>query len=150
MIHKPQAEALANLLALIRPGDWRPNQTLTVLGEQRETPHPFPVIAEVAIRAANDPAIKSPTGIFLPGKHWEFETRNVEAPDAPKCPEHAWEFAHHCRACLADVKAGERALERAGAGERPPIRPSPAPEGWRPRKAEPRRTPAARPVTSSQ
>ena len=52
MIHKPQAEALANLLALIRPGDWRPTQTLTVLGENKETPHSFGDVAEAAIRAA--------------------------------------------------------------------------------------------------
>lgn len=137
MIYKQQAEVLAAILALIRPNDWRPNQTLKVLQEHWETPHPFAVIAEVAVRAANDPAIKSPTGIFLPGKHWQFETFNVVAPSAPKCPEHEWEDAHHCRACLADVAAGERAPEQVGRGRPKPRRRQPPPEGWRPTKPQP-------------
>lgn len=131
MIHKRQAEALAAVLALIRPNDWRPQQTLNVFAEHWETTHPFPIIAEVAIRAANDPAIRSPSGIFLPGKHWEFETRTVVAPAAPKCPDHPEESAYHCRACLADVKAGERTLEQVGKGRPKQRKPKPPPEGWR-------------------
>lgn len=145
MIHKPQAEALATLLALIRPGDWRPPQTLAVLAENRETTIRFPDIAEAAIRAANDPGIKSPTGIFLPGKHWEFERHEIKLPKPDPCPEHDWEPAHHCLACLADVKAGDREPESVGTGKRPPVKPSPPPVGWRPELPEPKPIPAARP-----
>lgn len=144
MIHKPQAEALAQLLALIRPGDWRPNQTLAVLAEHRETKIAFKDIAEAAVRAANDPGIKSPTGIFLPGRHWEFERHEVSLPKPPPCPEHDWEPAHYCLACLSEVKAGDRPLEAIATGTRPPVKPAPPPEGWRPPRVEPRPIPAPR------
>ncbi|NKG22230.1 hypothetical protein [Paeniglutamicibacter terrestris] len=131
MIHKQQAEVLAALLALMRPGNWRPNQTLSLFAEHRDDPHPFPVIAEAAIRAANDPAIKSPSGIFLPGKHWQFETFKVEPPKADPCPDHEWEAAHHCRACLADVLVGERRSDQVGKGKPKLCKPQPPPKGWR-------------------
>lgn len=114
MIHKHQAEALANLLAALRPNDWRPKQVLDVLEEHRETTHPFVVIAEVAIRAAKNPVIKSPTGIFLPGKHWEVENYAAKLPPAPDCPDHIGKPAHNCASCWADVKAGDRLPQQIG------------------------------------
>ena len=107
MIHKPQAEALAGLLAIIRPNDWRPKQVLDVLAENRENPAPFAVIAQAAVTAAANPAIKSPTGIFLPGSHWPEEVK-ARMPDPPRCEEHDTFPAHNCPCCWADIKIGER------------------------------------------
>lgn len=107
MIHKPQAEALAGLLAIIRPNDWRPKQVLDVLAEHRENPAPFAVIAQAAVTAAANPSIKSPTGIFLPGSHWPEEVK-ARLPDPPRCEDHETFPAHNCPCCRADVLAGDR------------------------------------------
>ncbi|MGO4297120.1 hypothetical protein [Glutamicibacter sp. MCAF14] len=107
MITEQQAITLANLLAMIRPGDWRQQQLTDLFYEHRTTTHPFSDIAEVAIRAANNPDIKSPTVIFLDGKHWNLG-RNTKRPKNPPCEEHAGEDAHTCRCCQADILLGER------------------------------------------
>lgn len=107
MITEQQAITLANLLAMIRPGDWRPQQLTDLFYEHRTTTHPFSDIAEVAIRAANNPDIKSPNVIFLDGKHWNLG-RNTKRPKNPPCAEHAGEDAHTCRCCQADILLGER------------------------------------------
>lgn len=130
MIHKQQGEALADVLAMIRPGDWKPPQTVRVLAANRETPHPFPVIAEVAIRAARNPAIKSPDGIFLPGKHWDIAEHQAHTPPPTPCGDHPEEPAHNCRCCWADVRAGDRAPDQIGKPTSPKHRTEP-PAGWR-------------------
>lgn len=107
MITEQQAITLANLLAMIRPGDWRPQQLTDLFYEHRTTAHPFRDIAEVAIRAANNPEIKSPNVIFLDGKHWNLG-RTTSRPKNPPCEEHAGEDAHTCRCCQADILLGHR------------------------------------------
>ncbi|MFF5791109.1 hypothetical protein ACFY5D_03575 [Paeniglutamicibacter sp. NPDC012692] len=89
MITQQQASALAEVLAMIRPNDWKPRQLMTLFAKHRED-HNFPALAEAAIRAARNPAIRSPETIFLPGKHW---LQPGEEPDRlpPRqlwCPEH--------------------------------------------------------------
>jgi hypothetical protein len=113
MIHKPQAEALAALLAIIRPNDWRPKQVLDLLAEHRENPAPFAVIAQAAVTAAANPAIKSPTGIFLPGSHWP-EAVKARMPDPPRCEDHRTFSAHNCPCCWADIKIGDRPPDMLG------------------------------------
>lgn len=95
------------------------------------TDHRIPDWLFSRIRAANDPAIKSPSGIFLPGKHWMLKTFKVEPPKADLCPDHEWEAAHHCRACLADLKAGDRDPNVVGKGRHKPKTTKPPPDCWR-------------------
>lgn len=137
MITQQQAAALAEVLAMIRPNDWKPAQLMNLFGQHHEA-HNFPALAEAGIRAARNPALRSPDAIFLPGKHWEAtEHATPNLPDAPKCPEHPWEDQHHCRACLADVKAGDRDPRMIGRGPRTPRKPSPPPPGYRPTYGDP-------------
>lgn len=123
MITEQQAITLANLLAMIRPGDWRPQQLTDLFYEHRTTTHPFSDIAEVAIRAANNPDIKSPNVIFLDGKHWNLG-RNTKRPKNPPCAEHAGEDAHTCRCCQADILLGERPPHMIGKRMNPRTPPS--------------------------
>ena len=107
MITEQQAITLAQLLAMIRPGDWRTQQLTDLFYQHRATPHPFRDIAEIAIRAANNPDIKSPNVIFLDGKHWNLD-RPTKKPANPKCQEHPTYDAHTCSCCWAGIKLGER------------------------------------------
>lgn len=120
--------------------------TLKVLERNADHQASFADIAMASMNAARDPDTKTPGRIFQITQHWPEAVKDA-LPSSPPCPEHPWESAHHCRACLADLKAGDRPLERVGAGERPPAKPKPPPADWRPPKTEPRPIPAARPTT---
>ncbi|WP_146008985.1 hypothetical protein [Zhihengliuella halotolerans] len=135
MINEHQAHALALIINSFRPNDWGTHQILAVLSEHQNTPTPFPRIVEAAIRAARNPAIKSPTAIFLPGKHWDTDTDTVAddqpapTPNTP-CEDHPHEPAHTCRCCWADVRAGDRSPDHIGKTTTPTRR-TPPPTNFR-------------------
>lgn len=124
MITQQQAITLAQLLAMIRPGDWRPQQLMDLFQEHQGTSHPFRDIAEIAIRAANNPDIKSPNIIFLDGKHWNLD-RPTRKPTNPKCEEHPTYDAHTCSCCWADIKLGDRPENMLGKRMNPAGKTSP-------------------------
>jgi hypothetical protein len=99
-----QAQALANVLAEMRPGDWKQAQLLKLFWEHRDK-HPFPHLALAAVRVADNPAIKSPAVIFMPGAHWDMSEIKTPKPRPEPCPQHIGEQAHNCRCCAADRKA---------------------------------------------
>ncbi|GAA0187966.1 hypothetical protein [Glutamicibacter creatinolyticus] len=107
MITEQQAITLANLLAMLRPNDWRPNQLMDLFHQHRQSQHHFRDITEAAVKAANNPDIKSPAVIFMDGKHWNND-RNTSRPKNQPCQEHAGQDAHTCVCCWADIKLGER------------------------------------------
>lgn len=107
MITEQQATALTQILTMIRPNDWRPQQLLDLFYTHKDTRHPFPAITEAAIKAARNPDIKSPTVIFLDGKHWNHDTPTTR-PTNPKCQDHPTQDAHTCTSCWADIKLGQR------------------------------------------
>lgn len=110
-----QANALAAVLAEIRPGDWKPPQLLKLLWDHRAE-HPYPSLALAAVKAALNPAVKSPAVIFMPGNHWSSESESKLPRPRPKpCPAHIGESEHNCRCCAADRKA-EPPLEAVPTG----------------------------------
>lgn len=125
MLTEKQASLIAHTLQEIRPNDWRAQQTLEVLWQNRETPHPFTTLIQVAIRAALNPQIKSPTGIYLPGKHWDIPNPPINAPKPTPCKEHPTYDAHTCSCCWADIKLGVRPEHMLGERMEPQAKPNP-------------------------
>ncbi len=103
-ITKAQAQALANELAEMRPGDWKQAQLLRLFWDNRDK-HPFPHLALAAVRVADNPAIKSPDVIFMPGPHWDMPEIKTPKPRPEACAEHVGQDAHNCICCAADSKA---------------------------------------------
>jgi hypothetical protein len=108
-----QANALVSVLAEIRPGDWKQPQLLKLLWEHRAD-HPFPTLTLAAVKAATNPAVKSPDVIFMPGSHWDAPTVAGQKLRAPDCPDHIGKEAPNCAGCWADVKAGDRPRSHIG------------------------------------
>lgn len=113
-----QAKSLADVLAEIRPGNWKQPQLLKLFWDHRAE-HPFPDLALAAVRAAANPAVKSPDVIFMPGSHWDFPKIEAPKPKPEPCPDHIGEAAHNCRCCHADVKAGLRPVDMIGKHHEP-------------------------------
>lgn len=108
MLSERQAQILAAVLEELRPGDWTRNQVLGVLYENREQPHSFDTLLQVAVNAALNPQIKSPTGIYLPGKHWELPAQVKNAPKPIPCQQHTGQDAHSCSPCWSEIKLDQR------------------------------------------
>ena len=108
-----QANALAAVLAEIRPGDWKPPQLLKLLWDHRAE-HPYRDLVFAAVKAALNPAVKSPAVIFMAGSHWDIPDAKGKKPRAPDCPDHIGKEAPNCSGCWADVKAGIRPADRIG------------------------------------
>lgn len=108
-----QAKALADVLAEIRPGNWKQPQLLKLFWEHRAA-HPFQDLALAALRAAANPAVKSPDVIFMPGPHWDLPEVAMPKPKPEPCPDHIGEAAANCRCCWADVKEGLRSQTHIG------------------------------------
>lgn len=114
MLTEKQAQILSAVLEELRPGDWTRNQVLGVLYDNREQPHSFPTLLQVATNAALNPQIKSPTGIYLPGKHWELPAQVKNAPKPVPCQEHVGQDAHSCSPCWSEIKLNQRPEELLG------------------------------------
>lgn len=108
-----QAKALADVLAEVRPGNWKQPQLLKLFWEHRAE-HAFQDLALAAVKAAVNPAVKSPDVIFMPGSHWDKPATNAPAPKPEPCPDHIGEAAHNCRCCWADIKSGVRPSSALG------------------------------------
>ncbi|NKG21072.1 hypothetical protein [Paeniglutamicibacter terrestris] len=129
MINQTQAQALATLLNQIRPR-WSTASMMTILQKNHGIPAPFGDVAAAAIAAARDATVLTPGLIFTDPRFWP-EAAKAKLPPSPKCPEHPEEDAHHCRACLADVIAGDREPDAVGKGQQRPGKPHPPPPNWR-------------------
>ncbi|MGP4995490.1 hypothetical protein [Glutamicibacter ardleyensis] len=129
MLTERQANLIAATLEELRPGDWRIQQTLDVLWENRHTPHDFKTLIQVATNAALNPTMKSPTGIYLDGKHWDLPEPPKHRPKNPKCPDHDWYDAHNCHACDADIQEGNRPEQFRG--HKMPKTPGARPANWK-------------------
>lgn len=68
MITEQQAQAIVQLLALIRP-DWNPKSMLNLF-EQNHDKYEFKPLAGASINAALNPTVRTPAVIFMPGSHW--------------------------------------------------------------------------------
>lgn len=126
MLTEKQASLIAHTLHELRPGDWKPDQTLNVLWENRTQPHTFPELLQAAINAALNPNIKSPSGIYLPGKHWDHPTKPRNTPQPTPCQDHPTYDSHTCSCCWSDIKLGERPEHMLGKRMEPRPRPNPA------------------------
>lgn len=112
-----QATHLAALIEHIRP-DWPSRQTIQLIGQHR-TEHPLNRLAIAAIQAANEPTNRSPSIIFMPGKHWNIPDHTPAGPPPDPCQDHPEEPAHNCRCCWADVKTGHRPQTHIGKHHEP-------------------------------
>lgn len=127
MLTERQAQLIAATLEELRPKDWRAQQTLDVLSAHHQ-PYDFKTLLQVAINAALNPSIKSPSSIFLDGKHWNLPGPPKQRPVNPKCPDHDWYDAHACHACDADIREGNRPEQFRG--HKMPKTPAPRPANW--------------------
>lgn len=125
MLTQKQASLIAHTLEELRPNDWRAQQVLDTLWDHKDQPHTFTTTIQVAIRAALNPQIKSPTGIYLPGKHWDIPTPPKNAPKPTKCQDHPTYDAHTCSCCWADIKLGDRPEHLLGQRMAPRNQPNP-------------------------
>lgn len=114
-ITQTAAQALATYInATIRP-DWHPRGLTTGIGHAATTSTDPTAVAIAAIQAAANPANRTPAVIQYPGPHWPTTatTPNQPGPRTP-CEDHDWENATHCRACISDIKLGQRPADRLG------------------------------------
>lgn len=81
MVSREQAEALANLIHVLRP-EWDRAGIFSALGHCKDR-NEFDV-AMAAIRAAADPETRSPGRIPSGGDHWHERVAPVTAPRPPK------------------------------------------------------------------
>ena len=112
-IPQRQASLIAHTVYELRPKDWRIDQVTQLVFEHRAE-HPFPELMEAAVRAARNPALRSPTAIFLPGRHWDHDEPATTIPQGDPCADHPTYTAHNCSCCIADVKVGDRPANRIG------------------------------------
>ena len=114
-IDRDQAHALAALIATLRP-DWQPPGILKALSAARTRGTAWD-LAHAALYAAQDPAVRTPAVIALPGDHWRGRSLGDGTPiHYPRCPEpgHTSYRADNCGACRAE------ALEATAPREIPP------------------------------
>lgn len=140
MLTEHQAKLIAHTCEQLRPGNWRAQQVLDVLYENRDKPHTFAALIQAAINAALNPAIKSPTGIYLPGKHWDTtQTPALNAPQPRPCEDHDGQDAHTCAPCNADILLGHRPENLRGKKYTKPAKPIAPPEHYKQARQEIRR-----------
>ena len=108
MINQAQANTIAAVASELRPGDWKPQQMLTLLYEHKDDPLDFATLLQVVINAAMNQQLRAPSSIWLPGKHWELPQAVKGAPKPVPCEEHTGEDAHSCRCCHSEIKTGMR------------------------------------------
>lgn len=102
-ITRPEAEALAELLAIVRP-NWTVRGIMAGLKPLAAHPAPLPVIAWAAIRCAQDRDVQTPAVIALNGPHWDLSERPREPRLTPEleCREHVGKWAGNCPLCHAE------------------------------------------------
>ena len=114
-IDRDQAQALAALIATLRP-DWQPPGILKALSDARTRGTAWD-LAHAALYAAQDPSVRTPAVIALPGDHWRGRSLGDGTPiHFPRCPEpgHTSYRADNCGACRAER------LEATAPRETPP------------------------------
>ena len=114
-IDRDQAQALAALIATLRP-DWQPPGILKALSDARTRGTAWD-LAHAALYAAQDPSVRTPAVIALPGDHWRGRSLGDGTPiHYPRCPEpgHTSYRADNCGACRAER------LEATAPRETPP------------------------------
>lgn len=101
---RDEANALAELLCVVRPS-WNTRGVITKgLAPLAKHPAPLPVIAWAALRAAADPQNLTPAVIPLNGPHWNLSDRPPEPRLTPEleCPRHPGKWAGNCPLCHVD------------------------------------------------
>ena len=114
-IDRDQAHALAALIATLRP-DWQPPGILKTLSDARTRGTAWD-LAHAALYAAQDPSVRTPAVIALPGDHWRGRSLGDGTPiHYPRCtePGHTSYRADNCGACRAEQ------LEAIAPRETPP------------------------------
>ena len=116
-IDRDQAHALAALIATLRP-DWQPPGILKALSDARARGTAWD-LAHAALYAAQDPAIRTPAVIALPGDHWRCRSLGDGTPIRyPRCPEpgHTSYRDDNCGACRAEQLEATAPRETAPGG----------------------------------
>lgn len=104
------ARALAHILTRIRP-TWDHAATMRELQNAALNGATLADTATAALRAATNPAMKTPAAISF-AEHWTAPHRATLT--APKCEDHPTFEAANCRCCWGDVKTGQRPADKIG------------------------------------
>ncbi len=99
MLSREQADALANLIHLLRP-EWDRAGIFTALGHCKQRNELD--VAMAAIRAAASSEIRTPGAIPANGDHWHERVSPQIAPRPPKPHEACRDCGRHFDACLCD------------------------------------------------
>ena len=116
-IDRDQAHALAALIATLRP-DWWPPGIRKARSDARTRGTAWD-LAHAALYAAQDPAVRTPAVIALPGDHWRGRSLGDGTPiHYPRCPEpgHTSYRADNCGACRAEQLEATAPRETAPGG----------------------------------
>lgn len=119
-ISEQQARALAFYISTAVRPDWQVPGILSALAEASQLTRDAGALAAAAVNAARQEKNRTPAVIALPGSHWPPEAAaSVSGVRVPPCEDHPEEAAHACRACWADVKAGQRPADMIGRALQP-------------------------------
>ena len=110
MLTRDQAEALANLVHLLRP-EWDRAGIFTALGHCRQRNELD--VAMAAIRAAATPDLRTPGAIPSKGDHWAERLSPVVAPRPPKPAEACRICGRHADRCVCDTAPQVRPIQPA-------------------------------------
>ncbi|WP_102508142.1 hypothetical protein [Sanguibacter massiliensis] len=103
-ITRDQAQALAALIATMRP-DWQTPGILKALSDARARGTGWD-LAHAALYAAQDPSVRTPAVIALPGDHWRGRAIGDGTPlHFDRCPEpgHGSYRVDNCGACRSET-----------------------------------------------
>jgi hypothetical protein len=103
-ITRPEAIALAELVAIVRP-QWSTRGIITKgLAPLAKHPAPLEVIAWAALRAAGNRDVNTPAVIPLNGPHWDLADRPRTPRLTPEleCPRHVGQWAGNCPPCVSE------------------------------------------------
>lgn len=99
IITKVQAQALAQLIATIRP-NWDPTGTLAAILKTKDA-HDTTEICHALLRLATDPKINTPALLSYAGNHWieptqaSLNRRPGESVGPDHCPKHGYTATRH-------------------------------------------------------
>ena len=105
-----QANALTEILNIIKP-NWHPKAITRTLWENRNTPHPYPLITTTLTTYAQHTTDTTPLYIFTKA-NWPQTATNPTINNP--CQDHPTMPAHNCPACRADTLVGDRPPHKIG------------------------------------
>lgn len=103
------ADPIAVVLEQIRP-DWQMPGIMAALADPKLRDLPADLVACAAIRAAANPAVRTPAVIPMDGAHWHGtgeparKDRPLPVSSADWCHTHPGQPAGNCGGCRADAK----------------------------------------------